>query len=393
MHLGYHEIGLALDSHDCVVLSSRRPGELEEKRMPALAEVRGKEVGAIGRRAYRLVGKSREIVRIFPGRIEDPTVLGGYLEKIVPKKLSLARRRIWASVPTAASLQLQLNLLQCLDHYLSAKEIVLVPELLAAALGAGFPVLGSDEQSHRGRMIVHVSGTRIAAGVFVDGRLVGLTDREGSWDRVVREIQETLQFCLGATMGYNTFFKLVRRLSRTFFERQNGQLRRRPVSAAEATFAGPPEDASSDLDLSGESALEPAGPASLRSFNDRGLIEYVVEDENISRAIDYQLKTILLSLEKVIFGCFAQLRNSGRGEIANDLFTDRIMVGGDLYFDPEALSGHFTRLTRFPFEAVPGNPVPKGLRTVLMASKAQKESYRGIAETIQENERLYYSRL
>ena len=388
MYFGYHEIGLALDSHDCVVLDSRRPGVVEERRMPALAEVRGKDVVAIGRRAYKLVGKSKEIVRIFPGRLEDPIVLGGYLEKVIPKTLSLARRRVWASVPTAASLQLQLNLLNCLDHYLHAKEIVLVPDLLAAAVGVGLPVLAGEESSHRARMIVHVSGTRIAAGVFVDGSLVGLTDREGSWDRVVREIQETIQFCLGATMGYNTFFKLVRRLSRTFFERQNGHTGARTSPAGEPTREG-----ESNLEPLNGAALEPSGTSNLRSFNDRGLIEYVIEDENISRAIDYQLKTILLSLEKVIFGCFAQLRNSGRGEIANDLFADRIVVGGDLYFDPHALSRHLTRLTRFPFEAAPGNPVPRGLRTILTATKAQKQGYRAIARAIHDAERLHQSRL
>ena len=52
------EVGLALDSRECVILTKRRKGELEELRYPSLAQVRGDEVRAVGQRAHRLVGKS-----------------------------------------------------------------------------------------------------------------------------------------------------------------------------------------------------------------------------------------------------------------------------------------------------------------------------------------------
>lgn len=388
----YHEIGLALDSRDCVVLSARRRGEVEEQRTPALAQVRGREIRAVGQRAFRLVGKSNDIVAVFPGRIEDPLVLSGYLEIVVPPTSSWIRRRLWATIPTAASLQMQLNLRSCLDHCIRSKDIILVPELLAAALGAGLPVLRHDDDSHRARMVVHLGSTRIAAGVFVDGNLASLVVRDGSWDRLVRDVQENLQFRLGSTFGFNTFHKVVRTLSRSFFDRQVNESMgiKTPINPEIVTHT---DGVLSELEPAGEVLPEVSPPSNLRSFSERGLIEYVVEDETISRAIDVQLKNLLFAIEKVIFGCFSHLKGAGRGEIASDLFSDRIFLCGDLYFEPAALNRYFSRLTRFRFEAVNGNPVSKGLRRILTSEPIYKRNYRELAATIHENEQLHLSRI
>ncbi|MGH9336397.1 MAG: hypothetical protein ACRD21_21885, partial [Vicinamibacteria bacterium] len=110
--IGRKEIGLALDSRECVVLSSRRRGEIEEMHHPALAQVQGGEIRAIGQRAYRMVGKSRDVVSVFPGRVEDPKILGGFLQRVVPHG-SFVRQRLWASVPTGSGMQALFNLRHC----------------------------------------------------------------------------------------------------------------------------------------------------------------------------------------------------------------------------------------------------------------------------------------
>jgi len=391
MPFTYQDIGLILDSRECVVLCPRGRGEFEEQRAPALAQVRGTEIRSIGELPYRLVGKSSDIVSVFPGRVEDPLVLARYLEGILPPRSIWSPRRLWVTVPTAASLQLQLNLRSCLDQGVRAKDTQLVPEILAAAVGCGFPVLGNEEDSHRARMVVHLSGARMAAGVFLDGSLVGLSVREGSWDRLVREVQENLQFRLGATLGFNTFFKVVRLLSRNFFDRQQNEAAR--VKPARPGEPAPPEPGPAELESGSELTLEPAAPPNLRSFSERGLIEYVVEDENISRAIDAQLRNVLFSLEKAIFGCFAQLRAHGRGEIASDLLSDRIVICGDVFFEPTAVARYFSRLTRFRFEAANGHAVVKGLRRILNGPPAQRQSYRALSDSIHDEERLSGSRV
>jgi hypothetical protein len=335
------------------------------------------------------VGKSNDIVCVFPGRLEDPTVLGGYLEKVLPSGSALQRRRIWVCVPTAASLQLQMNLRACFDASVGAKETILVPEILASALGAGLPVLQSEEESHRARMVVHFGTSRISAGVFVDGTLTGLMVQEGSWDRLVREVQENLQFRLGTGFGLNTFYKVVRSLSRSFFDRQLSDPSRSQSSVNGVAENGP--SSSTELEPAAEALSEISTPTNLRSFSEKGLIEYVTEDPIISRSIDAQLQNLLFVLEKAIFGCFAKLRGTGRGEIASDLFSDRILLCGDILFEPAALARYFSRLTRFRFEALNTNPLAKGVRRILTADSPQKQNYRDLAFRINEQEQLNFS--
>ena len=332
------ELGLALDSRECVILIKRGRGELEEVRYPALAQVRGNEIRAIGQRAHRLVGKSKDVITVFPGRVEDPMILGDYLQRVVPRRSKLERRRLWASVPTGTGFQSLYDLQHCFEGSLGPKETVLVPELLAAAVGCGFPVLRAEDDSHKAKMVIHLGASRMSAGVFIDGGLTGLVVKEGSWDLLAREVQETLQFRLGTTLGYNTFFKVVRCLSRSFFERKASQASAgSETPAVTETPAGtdpPSQLAELDTDAPGEIV----SPANLRSFNERGLIEYVVEDETVSRAIDLQLKTLLFNLEKVVFGSFAKLRNEGRGEIASDIDLE---LASDLVVGPIAVALFF----------------------------------------------------
>ncbi len=388
---GRKEIGLALDSRECVVLSTRRRGEIEETHHPALAQVKGGEIQAIGQRAYRLVGKSRDVVSVFPGRVEDPKILGSYLQRVVPRG-SFVRQRLWASVPTGSGSQSLYNLRHCFEGSIRPKETVLVPELLAAAVGCGLPVLRSEEDSHRARMVIHVGTTRVSGGVFVDGGLTGLIVKDGSWDRLIREVQENLQFPLGATLGFNTYFKVVRSLSRNYFERTAI----RSVAAKPAPPALKEVKEATDIALPGyeeasEVTAEPSAPTNLRSFNERGLIEYVVEDENVSHAIDVQLREFLFDLEKVVFGCFARLRNDGRGEIASDLFSDRVMVVGEVFFDSGQLAQHFARLSRFRFETSNGNAVARGLRRILASNAPQKNAYRELSRAVHDDSRFLAS--
>jgi hypothetical protein len=388
---GRKEIGLALDSRECVVLSSRRKGEIEEIHHPALAQVKEGEIQAVGQRAYRLVGKSRDVVSVFPGRVEDPKILGSYLQRVVPRG-SFVRQVLWASVPTGSGMQSLFNLRHCFEHSIRPKETVLVPELVAAAVGCNLPVLRSDDDSHRARMVIHVGASRISGGVFVDGGLTGLIVKEQSWDRLVREVQENLQFRLGATLGFNTYFKVIRSLSRNYFERHQarpGAAKPAPAGLKEGTETS--ELALSGLDEISEAAGEVQTPTNLRTFNERGLIEYVVEDEAVSHAIDVQLRGFLFDLEKVVFGCFARLRNDGKGEIASDLFSDRVMVVGDVFFDSGQLAQHFARLSRFRFETSNGNAVARGLRRILSSTPPQKNAYRELSRAVHDDSRFLAS--
>ena len=107
-----------------------------------------------------------------------------------------------------------------------------------------------------------------------------------------------MQFRLGTTLGHNTLFKVVRSLSRSFFGRKG-------LESSAATDTPAVSDRLWQLAEVGLDAPAQIAPPALRSFSERGLIEYVVEDETVTRAIDLQLKTLLFNLEKVVFGSFA----------------------------------------------------------------------------------------
>ena len=242
-------------------------------------------------------------------------------------------------------------------------------------------------------MVVHVGSTRIAAGVFVDGGLASLVVQEGSWDRLVRDVQENLQFRLGTTLGFNAFHKVVRMLARSFYERQPSDLGESETVSAVAHR----EQREGGGSTGAEAAACPLGeihaPSNLRSFSEWGLIEYAIEDETISRAIDTQLKGFLFDLKKSISRCFSQLRGAGRGEIASDLFFDQIVLCGDIYFDPAAFAHYFSRLTGFRFETLNGHTVATGLKRILTAGAVSKRSYRELATSLHIQQRLLSSRV
>ena len=378
------DVGVALNSRECVILTKPRRGELEELRYPALAQVHGDEFRSVGQRAQlprRKVPRRRHRVP-GSGRRPDPPRRLPPTGRLAP--LDLERRRLWASVPTGTGFQSLYDFRHCFEGSLKPTETILVPELLAAAVGCGFPVLRLEHDSHRAKMVIHLGESRMSAGVFVDGGLTGLVVKEGSWDLLAREVQETLQFRLGTTLGHNTLFKVVRSLSRSFFGRKG-------LESSAATDTPPVSDRLWQLAEVGLDAPAQIAPPALRSFSERGLIEYVVEDETVTRAIDLQLKTLLFNLEKVVFGSFAKLRSEGRGEIASDLFSDRVMLCGDVFFDPAALSQYFTQLSRFRFESTNGHVVANGLRKIMTSERPHKRAYREVAETIHNESRFLTS--
>ena len=83
--------------------------------------------------------------------------------------------------------------------------------------------------------------------------------------------------------------------------------------------------------------------------------------------------------------------SDGRGEIASDLFSDRVMLCGDVFFDAGQLSQHFARLSRFRFETTNGNAVARGLRRILASTPSQKVAYRELSRTMHDDSRLLAS--
>jgi len=75
------------------------------------------------------------------------------------------------------------------------------------------------------------------------------------------------------------------------------------------------------------------------------------------------------------------------------ILTDRVMLYGDVFFDPSALSQCFIRLSRFRFESTNGHVVARGLRKIMTAERAHKQAYRELARTIHDESQFLTSTL
>jgi actin-like ATPase involved in cell morphogenesis len=386
------ELGLILDSRECCFVLPRREGGFLEERLPAMVQLRGGEIVAYGGRAYRLIGKSRDILCVFPGEVASPELLGSYLRRLVGRRL-LWGNGLWVVIPTAASRQLQLNVSSVIVSALRIGNITLVPEIVAAALGAGFSLHPEAEDSHLGRMLVVLGGDRISAGVFIDGDIAGLAVRDQGWNDVIRAIQDSVQEKLLAPIGYTTFIKLVRSWGATFFAREFEDSGPTALSLRSAdTVEDEEEEEDSQAPLSVDQQRRRSLPH-IRSLNERGVLEYLFADPAIQSAIDHELHAILTQIKRVLHACFQALKFSQRGEIATDLFKHRILLTGDHYFDLDALARHLSMLTGFRFETLTGSPVGEGLKRMLAAPPGLRRHYRALCTQVCEREAVTFSRL
>jgi len=382
------ELGLILDSRECCFVLPRREGGFLEERLPAVVQLRGGEITAYGRRAYRLIGKSREIFSVFPGEVSNPELLGAYLRRLVGRRF-LWGNGLWVVIPTAATKQLQINVSSVIVASLRIGRITLVPEIVAAALGAGFALQADAEDSHLGRMLVVLGGDRIAAGVFLDGDLAGLAVKGYGWNSVLRAIQDSVQERLLAPIGYATLTKLVRRWGATFFTREFED-RSSPALSLPHHAEETEDDEETELALPGE---PPRSLPKIRTLNEQGVLEYLFEDPAIQSAIDRELHAILIQIKRVLHSCFQTLKFGQRGELATDLFKHRILLTGDHYFDLDALARHLSSLTGFRFETLGGSPIGEGLRRILAAPPGLRRQYGELCGRINDREALTFSRV
>jgi hypothetical protein len=213
------------------------------------------------------------------------------------------------------------------------------------------------------------------------------------WNDTIRAIQDNVQQKLLAPIGYTTFAKIVRTWGSSFFSRVFSDPGAGPAAAAAALGEEPPEEDSEELAPLDLPVPDGRGAPHIRSLNERGVLEYLIEDPAIQGAIDAELKSMLAQVKQVLHSSFQALKSSQRGEIASDLFKNRILLCGDHYFDLHALARHLTAMTGFRFETLGGTPVADGLRRMLAAPQAQRRYWHELCLRINAREALALSRM
>ena len=132
------------------------------------AERRTGKVRAIGLEAKRMLGRTPEgIVAVRPlrdGVIADvdmaERMLRHYLEMVQPRGLFRTRPRVVIGVPSGIT-EMERRAVRAAVLAAGAKEVFLISEPMAAAIGVGLPVV-----SPRGSMVVNVGGGTTEIGVI-----------------------------------------------------------------------------------------------------------------------------------------------------------------------------------------------------------------------------------
>jgi rod shape-determining protein MreB len=140
---------------------------LNEPSVVALDRATGK-VRAIGLEAKRMLGRTPEgIIAVRPmrdGVIADvdmaEVMLRHFLQTVLPKGLFRSRPRIVIGVPSGIT-EMERRAVRSASLAAGAREVYLISEPMAAAIGVGLPVV-----TPRGSMVVNVGGGTTEIGVI-----------------------------------------------------------------------------------------------------------------------------------------------------------------------------------------------------------------------------------
>jgi rod shape-determining protein MreB len=148
-------------------------------------ERRGGRVRAIGLEAKRMLGRTPEaIIAVRPmrdGVIADvdmaERMLREYLARVLPKRLFRVKPRVVIGVPSGIT-EMERRAVRAAVMATGAREVWLISEPMAAAIGVGLPVV-----SPRGSMVVNIGGGTTEIGVIaLSGIVADASIRVGGWE-------------------------------------------------------------------------------------------------------------------------------------------------------------------------------------------------------------------
>ena len=168
-----NDIGIDLGTANTLIFIRGRGIVLSEPSVVAI-ERGTKKIIAIGQEAKRMLGRTPgEIIAIRPlrdGVIADfettEKMIKYFIEKVSPKKLFKSKPRIVIGVPTCIT-EVEKRAVREAADLAGAKEVFLIKESMAAAIGANIPI---DEPA--GNMICDIGGGTTEISVISLGGIV-----------------------------------------------------------------------------------------------------------------------------------------------------------------------------------------------------------------------------
>ena len=195
------DMGIDLGTANTLIYLSDKGIVLAEPSVIAKDNVT-KETIAVGQEAKEMIGKAPgniSVVRpLQDGVISDFDMTADMLRTFITRALSNSRKvnlRVVVGVPSGVT-EVEKRAVEDLVHQLGAKEVYILDEPMAAAIGAGLPV---DEPT--GQMIVDIGGGTCDIAVIAIGGIVASTSLRYAGDKfneaVVQYMRKTYSLLIG----------------------------------------------------------------------------------------------------------------------------------------------------------------------------------------------------
>lgn len=177
------DIGIDLGTANTLV-HVRGKGIVMREPSVVAVDVRNQAVRAVGTEAKEMIGRTPgSIVAVRPlkdGVIADFEVTATMLKKFIRDALKgsfFSRARVIVSIPSGVT-EVESRAVFDAAHYAGAREIDLIEEPLAAALGAGLPVFDAT-----GSMVIDIGGGTAEVAVISLGDIVTARSVRAGGDR------------------------------------------------------------------------------------------------------------------------------------------------------------------------------------------------------------------
>ena len=195
------DMGIDLGTANTLIYLSDKGIVLSEPSVIAKDNITS-EIIAVGKEAKDMIGKAPSNISVVrplqDGIISDFDMTADMLRTFIMRVLSNGRKvnlRVVVGVPSGVT-EVEKRAVEDLVHQLGAKEVYILEEPMAAAIGAGLPV---DEPT--GQMIVDIGGGTCDIAVIAIGGIVASTSLRYAGDKfndaIVQYMRKTYNLLIG----------------------------------------------------------------------------------------------------------------------------------------------------------------------------------------------------
>lgn len=197
-----HDIGIDLGTANTLIFTKNKGIVLNEPSVIAVDE-NTKKILAVGKGAKEMIGRAPEHIKVVrplqDGVISDfimtQTMLREFLRKVLPERSFMSKIRIVVGVPSGVT-GVEKRAVEEVVRQMGAKEVYILDEPMAAAIGVGIPV---DEPN--GHMIADIGGGTSDIAIIALGGIVtsiSLRDAGDEMDEaIVTYMRKTYNLLIG----------------------------------------------------------------------------------------------------------------------------------------------------------------------------------------------------